>query len=139
MAYLQRSTPWPVTGLSAKELKTLFAQAEKQQVKLAKRPRASAMRDMIDKYVKDHGYTIAELYGTATAAAKSGSKKAGTRKATKGCKLGKVGGTEPPCAHDGAPATKAITAKCFHNMPSSFENGRPRAPYRACRLRLGIA
>lgn|GEM_PF-6516527 len=49
-----------------------------------------------------------------------------------------VGGIEPPCAQAGTPANKAITAKSFHSMPSSFENGRPRAPYRACMLRLGI-
>ncbi len=80
-----------VAGLSAKELKALISQAEKQQLKLAKRPKASAMRAKIDKYVKDHGYTIAELYGTAAPSAKSGSKKTGTRtKAAKGRKLGKV-------------------------------------------------
>ncbi|HFF6158304.1 TPA: H-NS family nucleoid-associated regulatory protein [Stenotrophomonas maltophilia] len=53
-----------VSHLSAKELKALIAQAEKQQTKVLTRPKAAAMRAKINQYVKDHGYTIEELYGT---------------------------------------------------------------------------
>ncbi len=75
-----------VNGLSAKELTSLIAKAEKLQTRLASRPKATAMRARIDKYVKDHGYTIAELYGLPanTSAAKAPSSKRAGRK------LGKV-------------------------------------------------
>ena len=83
-----------IAGLSAKELTSLIAQAEKQRTKLAKRPKAAAMRKKIDKYVKDHGYSIAELYGVSGASAGSSVIKKGKRgtagKAIKGRKYGKV-------------------------------------------------
>lgn len=64
-----------VSGLSAKELKALIAQAEKQQTKVLTRPKAAAMRAKINQYVKDHGYTIQELYGTVSTASCETSKK----------------------------------------------------------------
>lgn len=83
-----------ITSLSAKELTSLIAQAEKQQAKLAKRPKASAMRAKIDKYVKDHGYSISELYNVGGAGVGTGPAKKGKRgtvgKTTKGRKFGKV-------------------------------------------------
>ena len=57
-----------ISGLSAKELRSLIAQAEKQQSKVLSRPKATAMRAKINKYVKDHGYTIEELYGASVIA-----------------------------------------------------------------------
>lgn len=72
-----------VSGLSAKELKALITQAEKQQTKVLTRPKAAAMRAKINKYVKDHGYTIEELYGAASTASSETSKKRTSRKPTK--------------------------------------------------------
>ncbi|ASK94727.1 H-NS histone family protein [Xanthomonas campestris pv. trichodesmae] len=51
-------------GYTAKQLAALIAEAEKRQLLLASRPKAAAMRAKIDKYVRSHGYTIAELYGS---------------------------------------------------------------------------
>lgn len=82
------------TSMSTKELTSLIAKAEKQQAMLAKRPKASAMRAKIDKYVKDHGYSIGELYGVAGGGKAAGSGKNGKLatgvKGTKGRKYGKV-------------------------------------------------
>ncbi|UXB37584.1 H-NS family nucleoid-associated regulatory protein [Stenotrophomonas maltophilia] len=72
-----------VNGLSAKELKSLIAQAEKQQAKVMKRPKAAAMRAKINQYVKDHGYTIEELYGAVSTASTETSKKRTGRNPTK--------------------------------------------------------
>jgi len=76
-----------VQGYTAKQLASLIAKAEKQQAKLAVRPKAAAMRAKIDKYVRDHGYTIAELYGSRAGDEKlaktrrpSAAKKTGKRK-----------------------------------------------------------
>lgn len=52
-----------VTRLSAKELRLLITAAERQKTNVLTRPKASAMRAKINKYVRDHGYTIEELYG----------------------------------------------------------------------------
>lgn len=72
-----------VSHLSAKELKTLIAQAEKQQTKVLTRPKAAAMRAKINQYVKDHGYTIEELYGELSTAAAGKAKKPAGRKLAK--------------------------------------------------------
>ncbi|MCF3479717.1 H-NS histone family protein [Stenotrophomonas maltophilia] len=79
-----------VSGLSAKELKALITQAEKQQTKVLTRPKAAAMRAKINKYVKDHGYTIEELYALPSAATADKPKNAKGRKSTQSRKLGKV-------------------------------------------------
>ncbi|MBH1489506.1 MULTISPECIES: H-NS family nucleoid-associated regulatory protein [Stenotrophomonas] len=79
-----------VSGLSAKELKALITQAEKQQTKVLTRPKAAAMRAKINKYVKDHGYTIDELYALPSAATADKPQKAKGRKSTQSRKLGKV-------------------------------------------------
>ncbi|MDH7547942.1 H-NS histone family protein [Stenotrophomonas geniculata] len=72
-----------VSGLSAKELKALITLAEKQQTKVLTRPKAAAMRAKINKYVKDHGYTIEELYGADSTASSETSKKRTGRKPAK--------------------------------------------------------
>lgn len=71
-----------LTDLSAKDLRSLITAAEKQQTKVLTRPKASAMRAKINKYVRDHGYTIEELYGAPAPPAPTAKKKAG-RKSTK--------------------------------------------------------
>jgi len=78
------------SGLTARDLRALITQAEKQQTKILTRPKASAMRAKINKYVKDHGYTIEELYGISAASSPKESKKIGASKTTKGRKLGKA-------------------------------------------------
>lgn len=72
-----------VSGLSAKELKTLIAHAEEQQTKALIRPKASAMRAKINQYVKDHVYTIEELYGVLSNPAAGTVKKPADRKPVK--------------------------------------------------------
>jgi DNA-binding protein H-NS len=72
-----------VSGLSAKELKALIAQAEKQQTKVLTRPKAAAMRAKINQYVKEHGYTIEELYGAVSTASSETSRKRTGRKPAK--------------------------------------------------------
>lgn len=78
------------SGLSARDLRALITQAEKQQTKILTRPKASAMRAKINKYVKDHGYTIEELYGISAGSAPKEAKKATVPKSAKGRKLGKA-------------------------------------------------
>jgi DNA-binding protein H-NS len=72
-----------VSGLSAKELKALITQAEKQQTKVLTRPKAAAMRAKINQYVKDHGYTIEELYGVVSTVSSESSRKRTGRKPAK--------------------------------------------------------
>jgi DNA-binding protein H-NS len=72
-----------VSHLSAKELKALIAQAEKQQTKVLTRPKAAAMRAKINQYVKDHGYTIEELYGTLSSPSPEQASKRAVRKPKK--------------------------------------------------------
>lgn len=78
-----------VSHLSAKELKTLIAQAEKQQTRVLTRPKAAAMRAKINKYVKDHGYTIEELYGALSSPSteKAGKRVVRNPKKTAGSKV----------------------------------------------------
>lgn len=47
------------------------------------RPKAAAMRAKINQYVKDHGYTIEELYGDLSSPASGRSKKPAGRKPAK--------------------------------------------------------
>lgn len=72
-----------VSHLSAKELKALIAQAEKQQTKVLTRPKAAAMRAKINQYVKDHGYTIEELYGALSSPSPEQPSKRAVRKPKK--------------------------------------------------------
>ncbi|HHA2422530.1 TPA: H-NS family nucleoid-associated regulatory protein [Stenotrophomonas maltophilia] len=72
-----------VSHLSAKELRALIAQAEKQQTRVLTRPKAAAMRAKINKYVKDHGYTIEELYGAPPSRSVEKTSKPAVRKPKK--------------------------------------------------------
>lgn len=80
--------------LSSKELDTLITKAKKRKVALKKRKPAAAVRRKINALAKAEGYTVAELFGGAGAAAGTGTGRAtrAPRKAasTKGRKLGKV-------------------------------------------------
>lgn len=73
-----------INGLSAKELRALITEAQKRQTTILTRPKASAMRAKINQYVKDHGYTIEELYGPVAGTKASGGQK--KPKASKGAK-----------------------------------------------------
>ena len=82
-----------LSGLSAKELEALIAQAKKRRTTLSKRKPIALVRKKLTLLARAEGYTIAELFGgaPATAAAKgNGVAKTTARKSTKGYKLGKV-------------------------------------------------
>jgi DNA-binding protein H-NS len=69
--------------LSARQLETLISQARKRKTKLGKRKPAASVRKKITALAKAEGYTIAELFGSATGAAAPKARKATTRKARK--------------------------------------------------------
>jgi DNA-binding protein H-NS len=82
-----------ITRLSAKELDALIDQAKKRKHTLAKRKPLSVVRSRLTALAKAEGYTIAELFGGASAKAGPAVATAATpkaRKSTKGYKLGKV-------------------------------------------------
>ena len=83
-----------LSGLSAKELEALIAQAKKRRTTLSKRKPIALVRQKLTALAKAEGYSVAELFGGAgpakkPAAAPAAAKGAG-RKSTKGYKLGKV-------------------------------------------------
>ena len=78
-------------GLSAKDLATLISKAKQQQARIAKRTPIATVRSKISKFAKAEGYTLDELFGTAsTKPARKSAKAAGTKPARK---LGKVAPT----------------------------------------------
>ena len=82
-----------LSGLSAKELEALIAQAKKRRTTLSKRKPIALVRKKLTLLARAEGYTIAELFGGAPAPAASkgnGVAKTTARKSTKGYKLGKV-------------------------------------------------
>ena len=81
-----------ITGLSAKELDALISQAKKRRTTLAKRKPIATVRSKLTALARAEGYTIAELFGGATAKAPASAPAAPAkaRKSTKGYKLGKV-------------------------------------------------
>jgi DNA-binding protein H-NS len=78
-----------ITGLSAKELDALINQAKKRKTTLVKRRPIAAVRKKLTDLARAEGYTIAELFGGASAP-KPTAGAAKPRKSTKGYKLGKV-------------------------------------------------
>ena len=81
-----------LNGLSAKELDALIAQAKKRRTTLVKRKPIALVRQKLTALARAEGYTVAELFGGASPAAKKASAPAQAtgRKSTKGYKLGKV-------------------------------------------------
>ena len=82
-----------ITRLSTKELDALIDQARKRKHTLAKRKPISVVRTRLTALAKAEGYTIAELFGGATARPAAAAPATATpkaRKSTKGYKLGKV-------------------------------------------------
>lgn len=82
-----------ITRLSAKELDALIDQAKKRKHTLARRKPISVVRSRLTALAKAEGYSIAELFGGATAKAATPAPAAApakARKSTKGYKLGKV-------------------------------------------------
>jgi DNA-binding protein H-NS len=80
-----------LSGLSAKELEALIAQAKKRRTTLSKRKPIALVRQKLTALARAEGYSVAELFGGASAPAKKGEAAAKTaRKSTKGYKLGKV-------------------------------------------------
>ena len=76
-----------LAGLSPKELDALIHQAKKRKTTLAKRKPIAVVRKKVRALAQAEGYSIAELFGTGTAVAKS---PATPRATTAGRKLGKV-------------------------------------------------
>ena len=76
--------------LSSKELDTLINKAKKRKTALKKRKPAAAVRRKINALAKAEGYTVAELFGGATAGAGRATRGPRKASATKGRKLGKV-------------------------------------------------
>lgn len=74
-------------GLSAKELEAVIARARKRKDALSKRKPVATVRRKLAALAKAEGYTIAELFGGAKAAAPATSRAA---KSPRGRKLGKV-------------------------------------------------
>jgi len=84
-----------ITGLSPKELDALINQAKKRKSTLNKRKPIAAVRKKLTELARAEGYTIAELFGGASAAkggvaTKPAAATSKARKTTKGYKLGKV-------------------------------------------------
>ena len=80
-----------LNNLSAKELEALIAQAKKRKSLLGKRKPVATVRQKLTALAKAEGYTIAELFGGATASAPRTAKAAtGKSHPSKGRKLGKV-------------------------------------------------
>lgn len=80
-----------LTGLSARELESLIAQAKKRKTTLGKRKPVAVVRKKLTALARAEGYSIAELFGGA--APKAGVPAAAPakgRKTTRGYKLGKV-------------------------------------------------
>ena len=71
-------------GFSAKDLDSLIKQANKRKKVLTKRTPIGQVRRKLTVLAKSQGYTIAELFGSASPA------KTTTRKSTKGKKTGTV-------------------------------------------------
>ena len=76
-----------LNSLSAKQLDALIGQAKKRKATLGNRKPDATVRKKITPLARAEGYTIAELFGGAGAAAPKASKIPGPRK---GNKLGKV-------------------------------------------------
>lgn len=81
-----------LSGLSAKELETLIAQAKKHRTRLNKRKPIAVVRQKLAALARAEGYTVAELFGGAgvAPAKKAAGAAKSARKSTKGYKLGKV-------------------------------------------------
>lgn len=79
-----------LSGLSAKQLSVLINNAKKQQIAIAKRAPVTKVRAKLTQLAKAEGYTIAELFGGASAPAAAPAKR-GRKASTKPArKLGKV-------------------------------------------------
>ncbi|WP_345781313.1 H-NS histone family protein [Pseudoxanthomonas sp.] len=80
-----------LSGLSPKELASLITQAQKRQTVIAKRTPITKVRSRILKFAKSEGYSIEELFGSASASTPTRGKKVAKKAATTaGRKLGKV-------------------------------------------------
>lgn len=76
-----------LNSMSAKELESLIAQANKRRAVLKKRKPVAAVRKRLEQIARAEGYSIAELFGTRSGApaapATPRAAKTGTRKPSK--------------------------------------------------------
>jgi DNA-binding protein H-NS len=78
-------------SLSPRELDALINRAKKRKTTLSKRKPIAAVRKKVRALAESEGYSIAELFGTGTAAGATRTAGAGkAKKAAAGRKLGKV-------------------------------------------------
>ena len=79
-----------VNKLSARELDQLINQAKKRRTTLSKRKPIAAVRAKLTQLARAEGYTVAELFGGAAAAARPAKAAARTPGKAKGKSTGKV-------------------------------------------------
>lgn len=79
-----------LTGLSAKQLATLIKNAKKQHTVVAKRAPIAKVRSQLTRAAKAQGYSIEELFGSATGTGPGRPAAAGKPGPRAGRKLGKV-------------------------------------------------
>ena len=79
-----------VNTLSARELDQLINQAKKRRTTLSKRKPIAAVRAKLTQLARAEGYTVAELFGGAAAAARPAKAAARTPGKAKGKSTGKV-------------------------------------------------
>ena len=84
--------PIDLNTLSAKELESLISQARKRKTTLSKRKPIAQVRKKLTQQARNEGYTIAELFGTASGNAGSASTPRAPRGTAKKARksLGKV-------------------------------------------------
>ena len=81
--------PIDVNSLSVRELDQLIAQAKKRKSTLSKRKPIALVRSKLAQLAKAEGYTVAELFGAASAQANP-EKAPAKKSAAKGRPTGKV-------------------------------------------------
>ncbi|GAA5070661.1 H-NS family nucleoid-associated regulatory protein [Lysobacter panacisoli] len=77
-------------SLSAKELDALINQAKKRKTTLSKRKPIAQVRSKLTQLARAEGYSIAELFGGASASKAAPATRAPARKARKGGSTAKV-------------------------------------------------
>lgn len=92
-----------LSNLSAKELASVIAEAQKQRKKLEKRRPVGAVRKQILVFLKKENYSVAEVFGGEVPKRGRPAGAAAAKKTAKGRKLGKVA---PKYANPANPAEK---------------------------------
>jgi len=125
-----------LTNLSAKDLDALISNAKQRKVALKKRKPITAVREKIAKTAANEGYSLDELFGTATStparkkrAAKKTSKR-GTKRAAKSAAPGAPAKRGRPAKAAKASRAGSKVAPKYRNPanPEEVWSGRGMAP-----------